>query len=527
MPLAAEPATSSRSRPGAVPIPTGVASRSIAHSWIVPFLTLTAVCGLSYADATGAFFHFDDYWVLSDAARVRVDSPLDLARFFEAGRNGFALYRPLSTLVYFRGLHALFGFDPAGYHAVQILFHCLNAFLVYAIGRTVLRSVGLGLATALVYVVAPGHAIAVFWMALFTMTGTAFLYLLALTSWLCLAPRFRAPVCLPLFVIALLAGEHAVTLPVSLTLTIVLLDGRWPGRRDWLALAPFYGVAAAYLGAKVYYFAYVFPVSFPDPLQQAVARQAYALSADPVKLIEHLGRYAAFALNVGFPFVDPAQPESVVRALVLGTAVVLAAIAALVVAWPGRDVSYKVRAIAYGLVFFPVALAPVLGLVDHLYGYYVGIAGLGLALAIVSGLATLPRFGPVAVVGWVALTLVVHAAVTWRAARQQDDFHFLRAYSLSAARWLYTVERLAQDHPDMTELVVTRNPLTSTLFDDTGAHRLFFPGLQVSVRTVEEVSSVEASPGRRTMIAPYVFPPGQPWPGSGRQWDWLRCPPVL
>ncbi|MBI1816989.1 MAG: hypothetical protein HYR72_18575 [Deltaproteobacteria bacterium] len=503
-----------------------MASRWIIGSWIVPFLTLIAVCGFSYADATGAFFHFDDYWVLSDAARVRIDSPLDLVRFFEPGRNGFALYRPLSTLIYFRGLHALFGFDPAGYHAVQILFHCLNAILVYVIGRTVLRSVGLGLVTALVYATAPGHAIAVFWMALFTMTGTAFLYLLSLTSWLCLGPRFRALVCLPLFVMALLAGEHAVTLPVSLTLTIVLLEGRWPGRRDWLALAPFYGVAAAYVGVKVYYFAYVFPVSFPDPFQQAAARQAYALSADPVKLLEHLGRYAAFALNVGFPFVDPARPESVARALVLGTVVALAAVAAIVVAWPGRDVSYRVRAMAFGLVFFPVALAPVLGLVDHLYGYYVGIAGLGLALATVSGLAAAPRLGSFAVAGWVALTLIVHATVTWRSVREQGDFGFLRAYSVSAARWLYTVERLAQDHPDMTELFVTRNSLTSALFDDTGTYRLFLPGLQVSVQTVEEVSSVEPSLGRRTLIAPYVFPPGQPWPGSRPQWDWLRCPPV-
>ena len=49
--------------------------------------------------------------MLADAARVHLRNPLDVVQFFVPGHNGFTLYRPLSGVVYFYGLHALFGYD--------------------------------------------------------------------------------------------------------------------------------------------------------------------------------------------------------------------------------------------------------------------------------------------------------------------------------------------------------------------------------------------------------------------------------
>ncbi|MBI4516027.1 MAG: hypothetical protein HY699_09465 [Deltaproteobacteria bacterium] len=482
--------------------------------------------GLSYCDATGAFFHYDDYWVLSEAAAVDLRGPLDIVQFFVPGRNGFVLYRPLSTVVYFRLLHAAFGYDAAGYHAVQVLFHCLNGLLGYAIASTVLRSRLLGLAVALVYASAPGHAIAVFWMALFSMTGTAFFYLLCLCLWLRWDGRARLALCLPLFLAALGCGEHAVTLPVVLSLSVVLLEGRWPNRRDWLAQAPFYAVALAYAAAKLYYLRFVFPFSFPDPFRQAATLRAYGWHADPWGILDHLGRYAAFGFNLLFAVIDPGPPGTSWPITGIGGVVTAATVVAAVLARPGRRISAEKRAVAFGLALFAVALLPVLGLRDHTYGYYVGIAGLGLALAAVAALAALPRRGVAAAAACAGVVLLVHVGVTWGSARAQRDFDFLREFSRSAARWLYTVEWIADHDPGTRELVVARNPLTFMLFDDTGAHRLILPDVHLGVRSVEEVSRVEASPGRRTMSAPYVLAPGQPWPGSQRRWDWLRWPPV-
>src|SRR2546427_83917 len=83
-------------------------------------------------DTTGTFFHFDDYWVMADAARVHLRQPLDVLQFFVPGHNGFALYRPLSTVAYFYGLNALFGYDHAAYHAAHLTLNVLDAVLVYA-----------------------------------------------------------------------------------------------------------------------------------------------------------------------------------------------------------------------------------------------------------------------------------------------------------------------------------------------------------------------------------------------------------
>src|SRR5947199_9455810 len=131
---------------------------------------------LSYGDATGTFFSADDYWVMADAADVHMRGPLDVVQFFVPGHNGFALYRPLSTVAYFYVLHGLFGYDPAGYHAAQLTLNVIDAALVYAIAAHVLDSSFLGLATALLYAAAPGSALAAYWVALCTVTGTACLY---------------------------------------------------------------------------------------------------------------------------------------------------------------------------------------------------------------------------------------------------------------------------------------------------------------------------------------------------------------
>jgi len=90
---------------------------------------------LSYGDATGTFFSADDYWVMADAADVHMRGPLDVVQFFVPGHNGFALYRPLSTVAYFYVLHGLFGYDPAGYHAAQLTLNVIDAALVYAIAK--------------------------------------------------------------------------------------------------------------------------------------------------------------------------------------------------------------------------------------------------------------------------------------------------------------------------------------------------------------------------------------------------------
>ena len=480
---------------------------------------LAAFYVASYGDATGTFFSFDDYWVMVDAARVHLHTPLDVVQFFVPGHNGFALYRPLSTVAYFYGLETLFGYDPAAYHAAHLGLNVLDAALVYAMCAAMLDSKLLALATALLYAAAPGGAIAAFWVALCTVTGTACLYFVALYLWLRRGWRLAV---FPIFLLALAAAEHAVTLPVTLTLAVVLLEGRWPRRADVRALVPLYVVAGGYAVAKLIYMR-----TSALGLLHAALPSGYAVTWDPVRWLENLGRYAGYASPLLYRLVLPTAEQSRPVAVAVGAVLTLAAIGLCIAARPGRPVSRAVRATAFGLTGFPVMLGPVLLLATHLYGYYVGIAAFGLALATVAGLATIPRVGRAAAAACLVGALTVHTAVNESAVRSEGDFQFFRTFNRAAILWLYNVDRIGREQPAVTEIVAEDTWTTSLIFQ-TGAYRLFLPDTHLAVRLVDDPSTVAATPSTVVIVwPPYGVPAGSPMPGASPRWDWLRAKPLM
>ncbi|MCA9602234.1 MAG: tetratricopeptide repeat protein, partial [Myxococcales bacterium] len=64
------------------------------------------------------------------------------------------MYRPLVIVSYYLE-HALWGGVPGGYHATNLCLHVVNAVLVGAVGRELLRSPWAGLVAALVFLVHP------------------------------------------------------------------------------------------------------------------------------------------------------------------------------------------------------------------------------------------------------------------------------------------------------------------------------------------------------------------------------------
>jgi hypothetical protein len=469
----------------------------------------------SYGGATGTFFSFDDYWVMARADEIGVRGPLDVWRFFTLDHNGFVMYRPLSTTAYFWLLHALFGYDPAGYHAAHLALCVADAALVYGIATQALGRPGLGLATALLYAAAPGLAIAAYWVALCTVTGTAFFYLLALRVWL--GTRRRLAV-VPVFLVALACAEHAVTLPLTLTLAIVLLEGRWPGRADLPALVPLYAIMIGYIGAKLVYF----KVSL---LAQFLLGIGYGITANPVSWLENLGRYGGYASALPYPLVAPGLPASRPVALALGGLLALAAAAVLVAARPGRPLSRETRVAAFGVAAFPVMLGPVLLLGNHLYGYYVAIAAAGLALATIAGLAALPRLGRWAPAVGLIATLAVHAGHNLNAVEREPELAFYRGFTRATARWLYTVQTIDREHPEAREVVIKRGDFTTSILFVTGAYRLLLPGIRIQIRLVNTPSRYASEPGTVVLDAPYERPAGLPLPGARPEWDWLRAAP--
>jgi hypothetical protein len=435
----------------------------------------------SYRVFLGSFFAFDDFWMLNAAARIELHSPADVWQFFEP--SNFLLYRPVSTLLYFYLLRQAFGFDPAGYQATQLVFHLANAVLVYAIAARLLGSRALGLATALAYATAPGHALAVRWVAVFYMTGTVFFYFLGLWTWLAARPPWRTVSTFALFAIALLAGEPAITFPIVLTLLRYLI-GEPPTRtRD---LWPFYALAALYLGAKLYYARFVFPAR-AGAGQAAVFWHGYGLSFSPLDVLGHLGRYFGYAVDVAFHVASTgsgAIPIGVllVVAAALGTGLVLA----------GRWTARPLRVAVFGLDTFIVGLGPPLFLANHLYSYYVGIAAFGMALALVgfaSAVRAAPLLAPALVV---ALLVAVHTVWTKSAVKHDAEFVDIETLSIVSQRWLYALDRATTDG-GVDEVVVPHNAVTGRMFGQ--AHRLLMCA-SYRVVTAPDVARIEPAPGR-------------------------------
>jgi hypothetical protein len=195
----------------------------------VALATLTAVYLAAYGDLIDRFFAFDDFAVL--AASDGLHGPAGLVRLFVPWPS-FAQYRPLTTTGYFWLARVLFGLDPRRWMAVQLAAHVLNALVVFGIARRLLASSAAGLAAALVYASAPGHALAVRWIAFTTIWGTVLVYFLGLWTWLRAGDPWRLPATLALFVVALLCSEHAVSFPLAVTAVAVLGQAR----RDWRRL---------------------------------------------------------------------------------------------------------------------------------------------------------------------------------------------------------------------------------------------------------------------------------------------------
>ena len=137
-------------------------------------------------------------------------------------------------LVYttFRMEHALWGFDPLGYHLVNVLIHILNALLVWLV-LSRLRIRGAWLAAA-IFALHPVNVESVAWITERKNTLSTLFSLLTIISWL----RFTSKdsqrwryygLALILYALALFAKTTACTIPAALII-VLWIEGE---RVDW------------------------------------------------------------------------------------------------------------------------------------------------------------------------------------------------------------------------------------------------------------------------------------------------------
>lgn len=190
---------------------------------------LIAFIGLIiYANSLFNSFIWDDYSLVVNNQLIR--SFDYIKRIFKAnlynelrGVRATDFYRPVQNLTYTLD-YRFFGLNPFGYHLSNILFHILNALLVYCLIFIMAKRRDLALITGLLFVVHPVHTEAVTYIAGRADLLVALFMLLSMIFFV-IYPRYINLkknifyiLSLFCFILALLSKELAIILPLILLL---------------------------------------------------------------------------------------------------------------------------------------------------------------------------------------------------------------------------------------------------------------------------------------------------------------------
>ncbi len=373
-------------------------------------LGLAILLPVFYRPVLDQFFHHDDFVFLE---RSRVRSIAEAPRLLTVERNLRGLvekthsYRPLSTNVYFGVLRGIFGLRPTAFHLANLVLLLVAAlFLRRFLVLDGVESAAAAVAATIFAVGLPARD-AQLWIACCQELMAVALLLGALV--LHAKARGRggrwSVAAAAMFMAAVLAKETAIVLP-ALVLFHEMIVRREGPRRSLAAAAPYTMIAAVYLVWRLA----VIPLAAEGP---------YVLAFGGFWL-EHLARYgaeSAAALGLGGSW-----PGWTVGGM--------AAVALFV-----RAESSARRICVWGILWWMIALLPVMPLRNHAETYYLLMPGAGLliaAAALVGGvlrriLSGLLRRG---IVLAVLIAFIAPASLAFRAEAEPRGRHTRTAESI-------------------------------------------------------------------------------------------------
>ncbi len=361
---------------------SGIFPGALVAPIALPGAALCLLVAVSYFPALSAGFVWDDV-ILTRTAPLHTWSWLAQIWFTPRGLiQQEAHYWPLLYTLFWLE-HKLWGLAPLGYHLVNLLLHTGVVLLLWRLLRR-LEVPGAWFAAA-VFAVHPLHVESVAWViGRKDMLATVF-YLAAVLAYIRFTemPRGRRRgghylLAVALFVLGLLSKSIVITLPVALLLWHWWRHGRVT-LADCSRTLPFFLVGLGIVLADYAYYVSIDPISFAySPLERGlIAARALVFYAG--KLLWPAG------LTGVYPRWEPGVGDLLAWGCAAGFAAVVA------VLWCCRR--QIGRGPLAGVLFFAVALSPVLGFVD--FGYmqfsfvadrYQYLAGIGL-IAVVAGAA--------------------------------------------------------------------------------------------------------------------------------------------
>ncbi len=120
----------------------------------------------------------------------------------------------------------LFGLNPVGHHAISLLFHVANSFLLFVLFKRMTRATWKSLCIASLFALHPLHVESVAWVADRKDVLSTFFWFLTMLAYVVHASRPKVvtyTLCVLLFILGLMAKPVLVTLPF-----VLLLMDYWP-----------------------------------------------------------------------------------------------------------------------------------------------------------------------------------------------------------------------------------------------------------------------------------------------------------
>ncbi|HEY3862235.1 MAG TPA: tetratricopeptide repeat protein [Verrucomicrobiae bacterium] len=276
----------------------------------------------------------------------------------------------------------LFGLNPEGHHATNVILHAVNAALLFLLLRRMTGAPWRSFAVAALFGVHPLRVESVAWISERKDVLSALFWLLTTWAYVRYAekkrPRLFYGFSLGLFALGLMAKPMLVTLPFTLLLVDYWPLRRWPGtpvKRLVLEKIPFLALAGASAAVTFVVQQRGGAVTPVDTLNVSAR-----LSNAAVAYASYLGK-TAWPLNLCAMYPHPGHWS---EGMVAGASLIVAAATALVL-WRARAMPY----LCVGWFWFLGVLAPVIGLVQigrqAMADRYTYIPSIGLWIAIVWG----------------------------------------------------------------------------------------------------------------------------------------------
>ena len=371
-------------------------------------------------------FVWDDR-IITNAEPVREVSGLWQIWFSPSAIGEEGHYWPLVYTTFWLE-HKLWGFDPTGYHVVNVLLHLANVLLLWHLLRRLV--VPGAWVVAAVFAVHPLHVESVAWVIERKDLLSGLFYFAAVLVWMRFVeqpnPR-RYAWSLVLYAAAMLSKSIAITLPAALLIWHWWKQGRVTST-DLLRVVPFGVVGLVITVGDLSFYQSVEPLSLGYSLTERTLIAARALWFYAGKLLWPSG------LAIIYPLWDIRVTDP------LAWGYLIAAIVLAVVLWRFRH--QLGRGPLTGALFFAITLSPVLGFVDYGYMQYAFVAdrfqylaGIGVIAVVVGtaayGVSRLSGLWQKGALGVMAVIIVVLGLLTWRQASIYRDDETLNRHIIA------------------------------------------------------------------------------------------------